>query len=394
MLSLVATLLSIAPAISVAATISASSCSQSDVTGAIGRAANGDVVSVPAGSCSWSGISINKPIHLQGAGIGKTNITITGSASITIQPSDVIRISGFRFTKNSGGNNSYAWIVSGAWGNKPLLFHDNEINVSNSAFFHWDTPGGGVLYKNDIKCQWDESVLKHKNLAGLATWNKPDTLGTRDSTGAYNLYLEDNTWKNCTNQGVDFDDASRSVFRYNTLVGSSWNSHGFATSAVGNRHFEIYNNNFGEDERVNQNWQIWIRGGTGVIFDNVITDLNGSEWGNKPEVLLSVRAASDGGGQYPNGCCNTYPCIRQVGQNHDGSRQFTDPIRLWNNAGGYSISTNQSWGSCGGPANEFMQNGRDYVSGSPRQGYTPYPYPHPLRAESARPQPPSGVRAE
>ncbi len=62
-----------------AATVNASSCSQSSVATAISSAANGDVVQVPAGTCSWSGLSIAKPIHLKGAGVGQTNITVAGN---------------------------------------------------------------------------------------------------------------------------------------------------------------------------------------------------------------------------------------------------------------------------------------------------------------------------
>jgi hypothetical protein len=174
---------------------------------------------------------------------------------------------------------------------------------------------------------------------------------------------------------------------------SSWNSHGFDTSGVGNRHFEIYGNSFFyKDSSVNQNWQIWIRGGTGVVYDNAIDDITGQTWGDKPEITLSVRAASDGGGQYPGGCCTTWPCIRQVGQNHDGTSQYLDPIRFWNNSGSFRITANQAWGTCGGPASEFIQSGRDYVSTDARPGYKAYPYPHPLRlGEPPRPLPPTDL---
>lgn len=65
-----------------AATINATSCLQSDVQNAINSASNEDIVTVPAGNCSWSsGVSIpnTKALTLQGAGIGNT--IISGSAS-------------------------------------------------------------------------------------------------------------------------------------------------------------------------------------------------------------------------------------------------------------------------------------------------------------------------
>ena len=48
------------------ATISASSCSLQDVQAAVNTAADGDIVSIPNGSCSWSGgMSTNKQILIQ-----------------------------------------------------------------------------------------------------------------------------------------------------------------------------------------------------------------------------------------------------------------------------------------------------------------------------------------
>ena len=365
-----------------AATINAASCSQADVQSAVNAAADGDTVLVPPGNCTWNGFSLSKGVHLKGAGVGSTNVTLAGAGTLSTNATASLEISGFRFTRSGS---LQAWTVTGAWTNRPPLIHDNEINVPSGGFFVWHV-NNGVIYNNVINCSWDESILKHKLTNDTQSWSTADTLGTRDTNGNRNLYVEDNVWNNCTNQGIDMDDASRSVVRNNVFNNSSWNSHGFATSAIGNRHFEIYNNRFNQqNQNVNQNWQIWIRGGTGVVFGNFIQDLNGQMWGNKPEVLLSVRAASDGGGQYPGGCCTTYPCIRQLGQNHDGSRQFTDPIRFWNNTGGFVITSNQSWGTCGGPASNFIQNGRDYVVDAPRPNYSPYTYPHPLRTGSTSP---------
>jgi hypothetical protein len=216
-------------------------------------------------------------------------------------------------------------------------------------------------------------------------------MGNRDTTGDSNLYVEDNVFNNMPNQATDFDDAARVVFRYNTLNSSSFNSHGLATSPIGVRHFEIYGNKFRyPDENVNQNWHIWLRGGTGVIFNNEIDDLNGQQWGNKTELLMSVRAAVDGG---QAGCCRSYPCKHQVGQNHDGNRQFTDPIRIWGNSGTLASGLNSSWSnSCGQNMNDYIKDGRDFVYASTaKSGYQPYPYPHPLRDGAARPEAPRDV---
>jgi len=374
-----------------AATINAASCSQGDVQSAINSAANGDVVLVPPGNCTWNSLSISKGIHLKGAGVGSSNITLAGSGTLSANANGSLEISGFRFIKSGS---AIAWYIYGSQNGKVALFHDNQINLLSGYFLQWSS-NNGVFYRNTANCTGgSEIVIRHvvePYASAMASWTSPDTIGSRDSNGINNLYIEDNVFNNCTAGAFDMDNGSRSVIRYNVFNMSSYNSHGFATSPVGSRHFEIYNNQFNySDANVNQNWQIWVRGGTGVVFNNHIQDIRGQMWGNKTEVLLTVRAASDGGGQYPGGCCTTWPCIRQLGQNHDGSRQFTDPIRFWNNSGSYAVAANQSWGTCGGPANEFIQNGRDYLMDSPRPNYTPYTYPHPLTAGSGG-APPASV---
>jgi hypothetical protein len=135
------------------------------------------------------------------------------------------------------------------------------------------------------------------------------------------------------------------------LTYSSFNSHGWDTSPVGVRHFEVYENQFlhagGTDDIANQNWSIWIRGGTGVIFDNVLDDIAGSYWGNKDEVRFSIRGAEDA---RPQGACSdvTYPVPHQIGQSHDGANSVTDPIYLWGNTGAVAIAADWNWGNpCG-----------------------------------------------
>lgn len=362
-------------------TVNAASCSQADVVSAIGAASAGDTVLVPAGNCTWSGFIFNKAVTLQGVSRTSPTITMSGTTTVTLQSGR----SGIRRMQFLTSGDAVKFQVNGSWGDGPFVFGEADVYVNTGAasgnnFFRWGTPGGGVLYDLDINCSLDESFFKHKDDQNVSDWNQPSTFGTDDTTGTYNVYVEDSTVTGCTNQGFDFDDSSRSVFRYNTLDASSWNSHGFATSAVGNRHFEIYNNNFGEDESVNQNWQLWIRGGTGLIYDNVITDLNGGTWGDKGEIELSNRSSGDGGGQYPGGCCDTYACIRQIGQDHNGTSQFTNPIKLWGNTGGFAVSLRATWGSCGGALSNFIQQNRDWqFEAGPIGGYTAYVYPHPQR---------------
>jgi hypothetical protein len=159
------------------------------------------------------------------------------------------------------------------------------------------------------------------------------------------------------------------------------------------RHFEIYNNSFrfpdktceeGNFSLSNINQYIWIRGGTGVIFNNSMENLTSSCWGDKIEVKMSIRGAED---VRPQGTCEDthYIVPNQLGQNNDGESNFTDPIYFWDNTGTISISANWAWGNpCEfNSFDSFFQWGRDGINsdgtgGTAKPGYTPFTYPHPL----------------
>jgi hypothetical protein len=364
----------------------AAGCSQSAVQSAINSASNGDTVTVPAGSCTWSGLSVNKAVHLKGAGTGRTNITLAGNNRINKQASGVVTISNFSFSKSGGGNGSKGFTIDGSWKNaEPVIIQNNSFTIGDTGLFEITVAGGVIIANNSFTGGWDDSFLQLKDSGDFGnSWGMADTLGNRDTTGKLNIYVEDNTFYGGTNQGIDADDAVRIVYRYNDLTYSSFNTHGMATSPVGVRHFEVYNNTFnylgGTSQIANQNWAIWIRGGTGVIFNNQIDNITGY-FGNKSEVRFTVRGAEDARPQ--GSCANThYPVPRQIGQNSNGSSYFTDPLYMWGNTGTVGISADWNWGNpCGFNFNDFFQWGRDAVNNATaKPGYAPYAYPHPLRA--------------
>lgn len=376
-----------------AATVNAASCSLADVQSAILAARDGDTVAVPAGNCTWSGtLNLGKGIHLRGAGRDSTRITMTGTIAMQKHSTFRVALSGFSLSKSGGGNASRILIVSGSWSGAPPLIFDNTFTVNGSGTIRYET-NGGVIFKNIFNGQWDDSAIQHKNDSGWESWTTADTYGVRDTTGTQNLYVEDNTFNNMPNQATDFDDAARIVFRYNTLNQSSFNSHGRDTSPIGIRHFEIYNNSFRyDDSGVNQNWQIWIRGGAGVIFNNHIANLIGQMWGDKPEISFSIRGAED---VRPQGSCSnvSYPVPHQIGHGYNGTAYVMDRIFMWNNTGNPVVSAGWNWGNpCGLNFSTFWQSGRDYAFNTQKSGYVPYTYPHPLRSSAPLPAPPTQVQ--
>jgi len=405
-------------------TINALNATEAEVQAAINQAVAGDTVQVPAGTATWNALQLNKAIALIGAGIGQTNITLGAGNTITKQAVAITRMRGFTFTKSGGGNASHGFVVQGAWTTaEPIVIEDCRFDVSSSGLFRVAIPGGLIVAKCIFNALWDDSLLQCKLPGDLESWQSSDTLGNRDTNGKLNIYVEDCYFRGGANQATDFDDASRAVFRYNRMDYSSFNSHGLDTSETGVRHWEIYGNQFrnvsagghtggtGQSDLSNQNWAIWIRGATGVIYNNVIDDIANSFWGfGKSEGKFDIRAQQDNSGSsygyFTDGRAKysagqgAYPRQNQLALNWSNSLTnsvginggvgdyFIDPIYIWGNTGAgttagglLGFANGGSWGSQDG----YFVQGRDYFNGgSAKPGYTAYTYPHPLRVTSGQ----------
>ena len=389
-------------------------CTQATVQSAINSATPGDTISIDAGSCSWSGLSIAKPVTLQGAGIGSTNITLTGNNTITKQAGGKIVIDGFSFSKSGGGNSSKGWTIDGSWSAEPVIISNSRHDISVTGLYKLEVIGGVIFSDCSFYGLWDDSFIQPKLTGDTESWTTNSTMGTDDTDGKQNIYVEGCYFYGGTNQGVDADDAARIVFRYNTLDYSSFNSHGLGTSQTGVRHWEVYNNRFYNDtaggwtgssdidDISNQNWAIWIRGGTGVITGNVIDDIANSYWGYaKAEVKFDIRAQQDNSGaaygttsppvaKYSSGQGN-YPRERQLGQSWnealsnsygiDGGNgdYITDPIYIWSNSGDGTtdgVPNDIGEGSWGDQTGYFNED-RDYYLGTAKSGWTASTCPNP-----------------
>jgi len=213
------------------------------VQSAIDSANNGDTVVVPNGSCSWSsGVRINgKAIHLRGQ--SPTGVTIThngGSShliSVTESSAAPIHISDLNFVGGSGS--AHTILMTPSNNGRPILIHNNTWQGNISAIrAHTNR---GVIYSNSMNANGaDRSFLqcKPENL-GMSSWESPHTMGTADTTGERNLYVEDNTITRVPLQAFDSDGNCRIVVRYNTFSDSAYTSHGPDTGTYGNRHTEL-----------------------------------------------------------------------------------------------------------------------------------------------------------
>ena len=185
---------------------------------------------------------------------------------------------------------------------------------------------------------------------------------------------------------------------------------------TGMRHMEVYDNQFlfpdhtcdnscGIQCLSNVNQFIWIRGGTGVIFDNYFDHLSSQCWGTKTEIRFPSVERKMQGHKVP-APTRIIPCRIKSGKAING----TDPIWIWGNTGQsvVNVQTAWSWGNpCGFDWNTFFQWHRDAentslpnplvlppngggvsgLGGTPKPGYTPYTYPHPLCSGNPTPTP-------
>lgn len=414
-----------------AATVAAASCSQLDVQAAVDRAAVDDTVTVPAGACAWSEAVAwrNENLQLLGAGAGQTVITCQACLSIT---SDAMtsefsrwRVSGFTFQGDApSGTVVQIWDNVGPW-KAGWRFDHNELafpgagsgygifvggvsyGLIDNNVFRW---GNGLAIIN-VAQQADEYPATITNLQGAYAASLPLDMGTEKA-----LYIEDNQFESTAPGGCAAYDTSsgggRAVFRHNEVVGCLYYSHWTRTLEIGGVLHEIYRNRFVGNDAY-RGYPIRLEAGTGAIFDNTSIGFD------EHVAVLDERrgfveadgelGACDGSkawdGNAGDAAAPGWPCLGQIGrapgktmaQLMAGDKQESAPLYFWNNGVEEGCQTG---GACtdsmtasvydGSPAAEAHvratphPNGEvDYVlsGATPKPGYTPYAYPHPLRGE-------------
>ncbi len=405
------------------------------------------VPAATAGTYTWSSLTLSKGINLVGAGMGVTNVTIADALGWTISKAAArfMLIKGFSFY--GLGNNGYPRPITiyGSWlSAEPVIFYQCDFYYGTASGLSGpileSRVCGGVIISD---CTWHP--YGQPNDFGFVvtvqdseeSWLAADSLGTNDSTGKKNFYFEHNeVLRDSTAPGLlatpqyttggtrgcfDMSDNARMVCRHNNFYNSgAVQSHGRDSGIYGTRHFEIYSNYFhyttaGYNYPTLNNYEvlssncsqgmIWIRAGTGVIFDNDFDIMDSAGCWNPGgyhlgQIYFSVRAAEDDRIQGNLSCAAvSYPIPAQCGQNWNGSAWFTDPTYIWGNRGidwtasvGLGVSYRRFTDpySCAGTytmPDYVWQSGRDYIlgggdgnGGSAKPGYTAYTYPHPLIA--------------
>ena len=423
-----------------AATVTASSCSQSAVQTAVNSAANGDTVAIPAGSCSWSGAVAwtNKNIAVVGAGKDVTTINCGAcfqiASNVSTSQFSQWRLSGMTLAASTpagitikvtddNSSSHTGWRIHNMKLNKPGAGSGYGIFVSGPSYglidhndFIW---GGGlaIIAASLLNSEWPGSSSAPQ---GGYLASQPLDMGTANA-----IYIEDNTFTGTQSGGFAAYDTSsggaRAVFRYNTVTGGYYYSHWTRNVEIGGILHEIYNNKFVGSSAYNM-YPIRLESGTGAIFNNTVTGYSGNY-----ALLDERRGFYENGGSF--GACDGtkpwdgnkgdpaapgWPCLGQIGrgpgktmaQIQAGDKQPSVPLYIWNNgpedgcrAGGTCANTFgvQVWD--GSTASRSYVRGTPHPNGevdyvlngkTPKPGYTPYVYPHPLQGTtSANPPPPA-----
>jgi hypothetical protein len=409
-----------------ALTITAVSCSSPDVQAAINSAVGGDTVVIPNGSCTWtSGVTLSgKGILLQGQ--SQSGVVITNNANPGIAVTeDTTRHTEIKQMTVSGSSSSYfIRLLPHASPNddgKAVLVHD--LIIHDTGGVRAETTRG-VIYSNTVtglkSLNANIEFIQCKPGGLTSSWTTASTMGTADTTGESNLYVEDNTFTKVLQAVLDPDDNCRIVIRHNTFDNSAMASHGADTSTFGNRHLELYDNTFiftnhGDcdgSQTANVPYFIFLRGGTGVITDNTgLQNMSSCAWGNKPALNMTVMNLQRNAGPNPCWGINTsggakYHAPRQIGFGYvtgrgtDGNGRTNDqltyvgdsePLYIWNQSFTPVLSDYGSEGSGGGctgtpdVTKNYLVSGRDYFVGTAKPGYAKYTYPHPLRSGAMPP---------
>ncbi len=196
-------------------------------------------------------------------------------------------LSGIRFLA-SANKSSFVGLYASAWIMPKTLIHDCWFeNDGGGVDAIFAASNQGLVWSCSFDDTWSQAAaaitLKWEFGAGDVSWRTNSTMGANDLNGATNFYVED-----CDFHGylgaADFDSNSRVVFRHNRLDNSAISSHGADTSPIGLRHVEIYDNelifdNFGDCDgsvTLPLPWFFWLRGGTGVITNNVLPAISSS----------------------------------------------------------------------------------------------------------------------
>jgi hypothetical protein len=352
-------------AAAVSCTTTTANASLATVQSAVNAAASGAVVCVPAGSVTWSGTLTfppTKDLTVAGAGIGQTVVACGSSDCWEMSNSSNQRLTGFEFNWTTASD-LHIQVHGAVTNGKRFRIDHNRFSAPNTTWSIIDISGDGPAAKHPTGLI-DNNVLINFSIHFNGTnfsltdgntqhvlWSQPTALG--DFTDV--IYVEDNNFTSTPTSGfqnfADGNYAARWVWRFNTHSGhgTGLEVHSVQGGNRAVRRWEVYGNSWFKNS--SSFYPVaFIRGGSGVVFDNTASTQYG-------ETLLldNVRSMGDPGDGV--GACDGssnwdqnlsgqkgYACRDQIGRGPDAStwapgQPFTQtalPAYFFNNFKGTS----------------------------------------------------------
>lgn len=317
-----------------AAAYTAASCAESDVTTAIGLASNGDTVTIPAGTCTWTQtLNIRKAVTLTGSGTANASPSTFGAGNpttiITHQASGgLISVSGLtngQFVRISlldiepSGDYGYPISLMGicSAGGCPLFRLDNILWGKTNEWTEYPRGAGTLISTDNMFGVIDHNTIpapptmtgtsqfaniNHTSWQGIGNAGDnsivaPSTFGTNQS-----VYLENNSlymvsWPVTENEFpiLSYPGAggSRITGRFNQIT--AWNAgvfgyHGSETSGRSRtgRQMEVYGNAINCIGNNSCSTIAGVRGGVEYMFGNTLT-VGSGQWVNSFGGLQTQR---------------------------------------------------------------------------------------------------------
>jgi hypothetical protein len=269
------------PALAFADTHTAATCNLADVEQAVGQAADGDTVQIPAGTCTWTA-TLNVDLEanggrnlvLSGAGIDATTIHAqAGVATISAPLGKGWRLNGFTVVTEYAAKEQTGIVIGGT---------SNSWRVDHIKFVSGPSPFPPLRHMTVAGTTF--GVIDHCTMGGDAAvaigvdgenwdaWRRPQTWGTADA-----VYIEDNVYQvvpentQAAGGSTDCERGGRFVFRHNEIHNQIAQCHGFDSGQGAScMSMEVYaNTGFIEtSSTLAWAWLGQIRGGTALWFDN------------------------------------------------------------------------------------------------------------------------------
>jgi lysophospholipase L1-like esterase len=346
----------------------AASPSLADVQTAMAGCADGDTLSIPAGSSTWSStLTITKSITIQGAGTNSTVITRSSGTAIQISPAKpdlLLRITGIQFVLGTGWNTS-STTYSIKVNNCRSLRIDNCLFKYGYVVISIDYQGYGVidhctfLDSNQEICPWQNFPSGATSLSWGIRPGTTNTLTVEDC-----LFYHDSSCSSATRQETVYGQyGARCTFRYNTVKDLSGNglfnvidAHGYVgNSSRGTLLYEIYGNTFGPGPSGAWGRLLNLRGGTHLVFSNAFTSSG-----------YFIQLKNEG---------------QSTWNSYDPTDELTNCFFFANTFNGTTPSGQGI--QIEGGSEPYVIQGRNYFLHAPNATnnfypYTPMAYPHPL----------------